>query len=226
MGLLNRRQLAAPTRRGRAANGRWACCAALLIALPLLIAAGPATAAPTGGSDARATAFMNQLWTNALELLNKKTPAAERQARFRELFRNDFDSPGIARFVLGRYWRIASPEQQKEFLKLFEEYVVYVYTARLSDFEGEQFKINGERPDQGAVIVSTDVITPGAPQPLKVDWRLVDSGGAYKISDVIVDGVSMLVTQRSEFASVIQRHGGQIQELINLMREKTASAAH
>jgi phospholipid transport system substrate-binding protein len=192
--------------------------------LPLAIAAGSAAAAPAGGPDAKATAFMNQMWSHALELLNKKTPAAERQARFRELFHNDFDSPGIARFVLGRYWRTASPEEQKEFLKLFEEYVVYVYTARLSDFEGEQFKINGERPDQGAVIVSTDVITPGAPAPLKVDWRLVDDDGAYKISDVIVEGVSMLVTQRSEFASIIQRHGGQVQGLIDLMREKTASA--
>lgn len=117
------------------------------------------------------------------------------------------------------------PEEQKEFLKLFEDYVVYVYTARLSDFEGEQFKINSAHPDQDTVIVSTDVVTPGAPQPLKVDWRLVNDDGAYKITDVIVDGVSMLVTQRSEFASVIQRHGGQVQGLLDLMREKTASAA-
>jgi phospholipid transport system substrate-binding protein len=196
----------------------------LLIALPLAIAAGPAAAAPDV-LDAKATAFMNGLWNQALELLNKKAPSAERQARFRELFHKDFDTPGIARFVLGRYWRTASPEEQKEFLKLFDEYVVYVYTARLSDFEGEQFKITSAHPDQDSVLVSTDVITPGAPQPLKVDWRLVSDDGAYKISDVIVDGVSMLVTQRSEFASVIQRHGGQIQGLINLMREKTASAA-
>jgi phospholipid transport system substrate-binding protein len=196
----------------------------LLIALPLLIAAGPAVAAPSGEVDAKATAFMNQLWNRAIELLNKKAPAAQRQAQFRELFHNDFDSPGIARFVLGRYWRTASPEEQKEFLKLFEEYVVYVYTARLSDFEGEQFKIKGAHPDQGSVIVSTDVITPGAPTPLKVDWRLVDDDGAYKISDVIVEGVSMLVTQRSEFASIIQRHGGQVQGLLDLMREKTASS--
>jgi phospholipid transport system substrate-binding protein len=201
------------------------CTMFLLIALPLAIAAIPAAAAPTGNADAKATAFMNQLWDQALQLLNKKTPTAERQARFRQLFHNDFDSPGIARFVLGRYWRIASPEEQKEFLRLFDDYVVFVYTARLSDFEGEQFKINGARPDQGAVIVSTDVITPGAPSPLKVDWRLVDDDGTYKISDVIVDGVSMLVTQRSEFASVIQRHGGQLQGLLDLMRQKTASAA-
>jgi phospholipid transport system substrate-binding protein len=224
MALPSCRGLVAQSDRYRGEASR-ICRIFLLIALPLAVAAIPAAAAPTGKTDARATAFMNQLWNQALELLNKKTPTAERQARFRQLFRNDFDSPGIARFVLGRYWRIASPKEQKEFLRLFDDYVVFVYTARLSDFEGEQFKINGARPDQGAVIVSTDVITPGAPSPLKVDWRLVDDDGAYKISDVIVDGVSMLVTQRSEFASVIQRHGGQLQGLLDLMRQKTASAA-
>jgi phospholipid transport system substrate-binding protein len=200
------------------------CCVLLLLSLPVIIMARPAAAAPDA-LDPKATAFMNQLWNRALELLNKKAPAAQRQALFRELFHKDFDTPGIARFVLGRYWRTASPEQQKEFLKQFDDYVVYVYTARLSDFEGEQFKIIGARPDQDAVLVSTDVITPGAPQPLRVEWRLTDHGGAYKISDVIVDGVSMLVTQRSEFASVIQRHGGQVQGLIDLMRQKSASAA-
>ncbi len=200
------------------------CRLLLVIGLPLAIAAGPAAAASDAG-DPRATAFMNELWNHALDLLNKKAPAAERQARFRELFHRDFDTTGIARFVLGRYWRTTTPEEQKEFLKLFEDYVVYVYTARLSDFQGEQFKINGARPDHDSVIVSSDVTTPGAPQPLKVDWRLVNDDGAYKISDVIVEGVSMLVTQRSEFASVIQRHGGQVQGLIELMRERTASAA-
>src|SRR5271169_1237559 len=198
----------------------------MLFLLPLALAAGPAMAAPPpSDSGAQATAFMNELWNHALEFLNTKPPVAQRQAEFRALFHNDFDSPGIARFVLGRYWRTASPDEQKEFLKLFEDYVVYVYTARLSDFEGEQFKITGSRPDQDTVVVSSDVTTPGAPQPLKVDWRLINDDGSYKISDVIVDGVSMLVTQRSEFASVIQRHGGQVQGLIDLMREKTASAA-
>ena len=197
----------------------------ILILMPLAIAAGPAAAATSGDSDVQATAFMNKLWSRAIEVLNNKTPIAERQARFRELFQSDFDCPGIARFVLGRYWRTASPAEQKEFLKLFQDYVVFVYTARLSDFGGEQFKIDGSRPDADSVIVSTDVITPGAPQPLKVDWRLVNTDGAYKIVDVMVEGVSMAVTQRSEFASVIQRHGGQVQGLIDLMRQKTASAA-
>ncbi len=198
----------------------------LTAGLLLAVAAGPAmAAAPSDGANAPAVAFMNKLWSRAIEVLNNKTPIAQRQAQFRELFHDDFDCPGIARFVLGRYWRSASPDEQKEFLKLFEDYVVFVYTTRLSDFGGEQFKVSGSRPDQDAVIVSTDVITPGAPQPLKIDWRLVNDDGAFKIADVIVEGVSMMVTQRSEFASVIQRHGGQVQNLLDLMREKTASAA-
>ena len=197
----------------------------VLTAFLLVSAAGPGMAAAPSDATTPAAAFMSKLWSHAVEVLNKQTPAAERQAQFRQLFHNDFDCPGIARFVLGRYWRSATPAEQKEFLKLFENYVVFVYTARLSDFGGEQFKISGSRPEQDAVIVSSDVITPGAPQPLKVDWRLVNDDGAYKIRDVIVEGVSMAVTQRSEFASVIQRHGGQVQGLLDLMREKTASAA-
>jgi phospholipid transport system substrate-binding protein len=54
----------------------------------------------------------------------------------------------------------------------------------------------------------------------------VADNGTYKISDVIVEGISMMVTQRSEFASVVQRNGGQVRGLIAMMRERTASAAH
>ena len=168
---------------------------------------------------------MNKVWDSAVEVLNNKTDPSLREARFRELFDTDFDCPGIARFVLGRYWRSASQEEQQEFVKLFENYVVFVYTTRLSNFGGEALKVSGSRSDGDGVIVSTDVISPGAAPPMKIDWRLVSDNGTYKISDVIVEGVSMMVTQRSEFASVVQRNGGQVRSLIAMMRERTASAA-
>jgi phospholipid transport system substrate-binding protein len=182
-------------------------------------------AAPPVVNPADAVAFMNKLWDRAVEVLNNKSDPTVREARFRELFHTDFDCPGIARFVLGRYWRAASQEEQQEFVKLFEDYVVFVYTARLSNFGGEALKVRGSRSDGDGVIVSTDVISPGAPSPMKIDWRLVTENGTYKISDVIVEGVSMMVTQRSEFASIVQRNGGQVRGLIAMMREKTASAA-
>src|SRR5215510_296914 len=182
-------------------------------------------AAPPVVNPADAVAFMNRLWDRAVELLNNKTDAALRQERFRQLFRAEFDCPGIARFVLGRYWREASEEEKQEFVRLFEDYVVFVYTARLSNFGGETFKIRGSRSDGDGVIVSTEIRSPGGASPLHIDWRLVTDNGVYKINDVIVEGVSMMVTQRSEFASVVQRHGGQLRSLLTMMREKVASAA-
>ncbi len=196
----------------------------LLTSLFLLMSTA-SFAAPPVVNPADAVAFMNQLWDRAVQVLNKKAEPALRQERFRQLFHADFDSPGIARFVLGRYWRDASEDEQRDFVKLFEDYVVFVYTARLSNFGGQDFKVRGSRSDGNGVIVSTDVFSPGSTTPLKIDWRLVSDNGTYKINDVIVEGVSMLVTQRSEFASIVQRNGGQVRGLLAMMREKTASAS-
>jgi phospholipid transport system substrate-binding protein len=196
----------------------------LLTTLSLLIATA-SSAAPPSAITADADIFMNELWTRAVEVLSKKLPVAERLTRFRQLFHADFDGPGIARFVLGRYWRSASKEEQQEYLNLFEDYVVFVYGTRLSNFSGETFKVRGSRTDENGTIVSTDILHPGGEPPIKVDWRLVSDNGAFKINDVVIEGISMMMTQRSEFASVIQRHGGQIGGLLALMREKTNTAS-
>jgi len=198
----------------------------LLTIMPLLMVSAWLTTA-SGAGAADADLFMSQLWGQTVEVLSNKVPRAERLARFRQLFQADFDGPGIARFVLGRYWRSATEPEQQEFLKLFEDYVVFVYGTRLSNFSGETFKLRGSRTDASGTIVSTDIISPSGDAPIKVDWRLITDHGSFKINDVIIEGISMLVTQRSEFASVIQRHGGQVGELLAMMRErtKTASAA-
>ena len=196
----------------------------LLVGLFVLVAT-PCIAAPPAVNPADAVTFMNGLWDRAVEVLNNKSDPSIRQARFRQLFHEDFDCPGIARFVLGRYWRNASEDEQKEFVQAFENYVVLVYTARLSNFGGQTFKVQGSRSDGDGVIVLTEVHSPGGTSPLHIDWRLVTDNGAYKINDIIVEGVSMMVTQRSEFASVVQRHGGQLRGLLTMMHEKTASAA-
>ena len=195
-----------------------------LIILSLLIGSTSLAAAPNAIA-ADANVFMSELWTRAVEVLDKKAPLAERLTRFRQLFQADFDGPGIARFVLGRYWRTASEQEQQEYMKLFEDYVIFVYGTRLSHFNGETFKVRGSRTDESGTVVSTDIISPSGEPPIKVDWRLVADRGAFKINDVIIEGISMMVTQRSEFASIIQRHGGQVGGLLALMREKTNTAS-
>jgi phospholipid transport system substrate-binding protein len=195
-----------------------------LIILSLLIGSTSLAAAPNAIA-ADANVFMSELWTRAVDVLDKKAPLTERLTRFRQLFQADFDGPGIARFVLGRYWRTASEQEQQEYMKLFTDYVIFVYGTRLSNFNGETFKVRGSRTDESGTVVSTDIISPSGEPPIKVDWRLVADKGAFKINDVIIEGISMMVTQRSEFASIIQRHGGQVGGLLALMREKTNTAS-
>ena len=191
--------------------------AALVLIAGAFIPAIPATAA------ADPAALISNLGHRALEVLGKNATQAQRVERFRELLREDFDVPGIARFVLGRYWNTATDEQRAEFLKLFEEYVALAYSTRLAEYTGETFKVTGSRPDADGAIVSSQIIRPAGAQPVKVDWRLIGRNGVYKISDVSVDGISMAVKQRSEFASVIQHNGGQVQGLIAMLRQKTGA---
>ena len=191
----------------------------------LILLAGVLTPVIPAAAAADPAAMINDLGSRALQVLGKNTPQSERVARFRELLREDFDVPGIGRFVLGRYWNTATPEQRAEFVKLFEDYVAIAYATRLAEYTGENFKVTGSRPEADGAIVSSQIIRPSGAAPVKVDWRLTGRNGNYKISDVSVDGISMAVTQRSEFASVIQHNGGQVQGLITMLRERTGASA-
>ena len=190
-----------------------ACFLILAVALP----ARPAAAA------ADPAAVITDLGNQALEVLGSKVGPNQRVARFRQLFSADFDVPGIARFVLGRYWRVATAAQQQEFVRLFADYIAIAYSNRLAEYSGETMRVIGSRADQDGSIVSSEIVRANGP-PAKVDWRLTRANGNYKISDVVVEGVSMAVTQRSEFASVIQRNGGQVEGLIAALRQKTEAA--
>ncbi len=171
--------------------------------------------------DARA--FVGALGEQAIQVLGPSVSPARRLARFRELFHNDFDVPGIGRFVLGRYWRIASPQEQQEFLRLYQEYIVRAYSAQLSEYGGEPFRVVGSRPNGDETIVVSEIVRPNGSR-VEIDWYLVKHGGHYKISDAYVGGISMKVTQRDEFASVIQRNGGSVNALLNQLRQKLAAS--
>src|SRR5690349_17255981 len=136
--------------------------------------------------------FVNTLGERAIQVLAPGVSPEQRLARFRELFSTDFDVSGIGRFVLGRYWRTATPQEQQEFLRLFQEYVARAYTARLGAFGGELFRVTGARPSGGETVVSSEIIM--ASGPIGLDWYLVNDNGRYKITDVYIAGVSMKVT--------------------------------
>jgi len=169
-----------------------------------------------------AAGFISDLGQRTVQILAAKAPENEREAKCRAIFEEGFDIPTISRFVLGGYWRTASEAQRQDFTALFETYVIRAYAVRFNDYGGEQLKVTAARTeDEDNSMVQSVIARPSGAPPIKVDWRVNKTAKGFKITDVVVEGVSMAVTQRQEFASVIQRNGGQIDALLKLLREKT-----
>jgi phospholipid transport system substrate-binding protein len=169
-----------------------------------------------------AAGFIDDLGKRAIQVLTSSEADADREQQFRALFDEGFDVPTISRFVLGPYWRSASDPQKDEFQKLFEAYIVHAYAVRFKDYSGQQMKILAARPEgDAAFLVQSQIAGPSGGPPIKVDWRVGKSEHGFKITDVIVEGISMAVTERQEFASVIQRGGGQLEALLKVLRERS-----
>lgn len=169
--------------------------------------------------------FIRELGGELLNMLsNKNLAPVQKEAEFRRLFVRGVDLDLISRFVLGRYWREASENEKSEYRDLFEAFVVKSYLHRLSGYSGETFAVKETKAiDERDALVMTLIERGSGQPPLRVDWRLRKGEQAYRIVDVMVEGISMVVTQREEFTAVIQKNGGKIGELNNLLRERILS---
>jgi phospholipid transport system substrate-binding protein len=175
--------------------------------------------ATSGNAAPDPRAFVNNLGDSGIQTLGPNVPQAQRVTRFRELFQSDFDVSGIGRFAIGRYWQAYSPDQQQEFLRLFQEYTVQAYATKLAEFGGAKFRVTGSDVAGDETIVHSQVDRPNG-QPVQMDWHIAQEGGQDKVTDVFVDGVSMKITQRDEFAKIIQNNGGQPTALLAVLRQE------
>jgi len=187
-------------------------------------AASPETA--VASSAEQAGRFITEMTETAIESLTDETvPATEREGRFRGLFRAHFDIPAIGRFVLARYWRAADATEQKDFLEVFEDVMVRRFAPQFTGYAGTRLEVTKVQPlsDSQQFMVSTRIDPPDG-EPLTVDWRVRETGNGYHVLDVIGEGVSMALTLRSEYTSVIKNAGG-VGGLIEQLRRQVDSGA-
>jgi phospholipid transport system substrate-binding protein len=182
-------------------------------------------AASPGGSRAddagAAAAFLASLTDQVIEqLTDASLPVMERERRFRSLFRANFDIPAIGRFVLGRYWRKARPEVRKDFLSAFEEIMAQAFTARFAGYADTKFEVTSVQALKrtGQFKISSR-IAPTENEVYLVGWLVEHKNGRFRVLDVVAEGVSMAITLRSEYASVIKRSGGRVEGLIARLHE-------
>jgi phospholipid transport system substrate-binding protein len=186
------------------------------------VVSAPVLVSVSEKDDQGALDFVKSTAEKGLTFLSDPESSQEQKKReFKKLLDNSFDLDTIGRFVLGKYWNSATAEQQKEYNSLFRKMVVEVYAGRFSDYKGQKFEVKTVRSISSKDSLVTSYIYPeSGGEPIQVDWRVRKTGSVYKVVDVLVTGVSMSVTQRSDFASVIQRGGGNIDVLIDYLKNK------
>ena len=174
-------------------------------------------------------AFVNKTGNAIIQILvNKGSPLSSRKIEFRRVLNSQFDMNAIGKFVMSKYWRGLNEDQKQTFLKLFKEAVVENYAAQFDNYHNEKLDVRGsyETPDKG-IVVQSHIIRPAGGPPLKVDWKIFRTKNGFKVLDIVVDGVSMSITLRSEYTGVFQSNGGMggggVEALFKYLRDKISS---
>lgn len=170
-----------------------------------------------------ASFFIEKLGNEGVTILHSTEPSTvERTERFRELFLHNFDIQAIGRFVLGRYWRSMSSVQKTEYKQLFEEYIITTYTALLDKYVEAGMKVKKESPatNNNVVIVYSFIDINSDTQLVPVLWKVQKKNGFFKILDVTIAGISLVIALRSEFTSIINKNGRNIDTFLDILRKK------
>ncbi|MEE9318577.1 MAG: ABC transporter substrate-binding protein [Rhodospirillales bacterium] len=193
-----------------------------LLALGILALAGvPRPAAADEFSDGALT-FIENLTGDAIQMLTGKDLSRDERAdRFRKLMLKNFALKGIARFVLGRHWRKLTGPEKKEYLELFEDLMVATYADRFEKYSGEKLLVKkAEARGERDALVHTSMIRVDGTKALKVAWRVRGKVGNYKVVDIMVEGISMVMTQKSEFGSFIRQNDGGVSALLSELKKR------
>ncbi|WP_169569718.1 MlaC/ttg2D family ABC transporter substrate-binding protein [Sneathiella limimaris] len=172
--------------------------------------------------------LVEKLGSEAVSILSDKTLSnTEKQDKFAYLVERDFDMNVISRFVLGKNWRKASDDEKAEYQDLFQTYIIKTYQKRIGEYSGENLKIIKSKPlNKKEYLVNSEIIRPKGPK-INLDWRVRESkSGELKIIDIMVENVSMALTHRDEFTSVISQNGGKVAALIEKLRSHIAEASN
>jgi phospholipid transport system substrate-binding protein len=135
-----------------------------------------------------------------------------------------FDFAHMTRLAVGRDWRSATPEQQKELTQEFQTLLVRTYSNSLTAYRNQtiEFRPTRMQPTDTEVTVRSQVKQPGA-QPIAIDYSLEKKADAWKVYDVTVGGVSLVTNYRDSFATEV-RNGG-IDGLVKSLRTRNQNLA-
>lgn len=169
--------------------------------------------------------FADNLASQALAVIrNNDLDKEAKQESLKTLFDSHVDIAWVGRFVLGKHWRAATPDQQAAYMTNYKTFILENYTSKLTNYTGQKYLIKSARTDgeAGEYLLTMELVNDAEPSVM-IDYRIRKTGNDFKIFDIIVEGVSMITTQRSEFGSVVANKG--LPFLIDALAKRAQMAA-
>ncbi len=172
-------------------------------------------------SPATASAFVDGTAKRLIAIINSSENRASQTAQLQTIVDQVVDAEGIARFCLGRYWQSATPPQRQAFLSLFHSVLLEGVTGQIRAYKGVTVTLGRAQAHDADVSVSSVVRRPDE-SPADVDWLVESTPSGLKISDVVAEGTSMRLTRRNDYAAFLSSHGGNVDDLLTVMRQRLA----
>lgn len=174
-------------------------------------------------------AFVEEIGKAAVQLLGEGVAdPVERRAVVRRLLHDGFDTPALARLSLGRFWRVATPEQRTQFESLFEAFLISLYSNSLdrdaddppivTGFAIDRVRADGAKEDGAEEYAVLTHFDRPAGLPFRVEWRVLAGETGMRVLDVAVEGISMIVLFRQMLAGAVHEGGGTVEGLLARLR--------
>ena len=165
--------------------------------------------------------FIENFGNKLVAIVNSPIPLSEKKEQVLPLIQQNVDIDAIGRYCLGRYWKVATPEQQKEYIGLFHQVLVNAITDKLGDYRGVSFTIGNVTKSGDDESVDATLVRPQQP-PATMQWIISNASGTDKVVDVVGEGASLRLTPRQAYSSYIARNGGNVGALINALKRQIA----
>lgn len=172
-------------------------------------------------SNAQAITFVKSTSDHLVAIVNDRGSPQEKRHRLQEVIDATVDVDDIARFCLGRFWRIATPDHQQQYMALFHDLLLTKIASHFGGYQGVRVTMGLARASADTEIVITTVERPRDPT-IQVDWVVSTASGGPKIVDLLAGGTSLRLTQSSDFTAYLARHQYNIHELVEGMRQLIA----
>ena len=167
--------------------------------------------------------FIDKLLKDLSAVVNGGKPVDTQKAAMRQIVFDAVDVDGVARFCLGRFWRTATPQQQKDYTEIFRNVMVSNITGKVGEYQGVSFTVGKAQMRAEEIAVASIVNRPGN-APNKVDWLVAVTAGKLTVIDVIAEGTSLRLTQRSDYGAFLGRNNNDVQALINALKKQALAA--